>query len=260
MKRRRVAVVTGGGGGIGRAVVDRLLTDGWQVFAADLSFPDAGNDGDTTDLSSAEALTRLRCDVSNPADVEAVFAAAAAADGPLAGVVLAAGIAPSGTPLQEVSLDLWNRVLAVNLTGSFLCLKSAIPMLRANADGPDGRAGAAITLISSTSSERPSQAGIAPYAATKGAVNALVRELVLEFTGTAIRINSVSPGPTNTHIVADMGPDWIASKVRSIPNGRLAQPEDVAGVVAFTLSDDARHVTGMNLIVDGGMTAVVVPQ
>jgi NAD(P)-dependent dehydrogenase (short-subunit alcohol dehydrogenase family) len=243
---RRGAVVTGAASGIGLAIAERLLADGWDVVGVDIqSLPD--------DLTK-QYETTLRgvvCDVSDELQVDASFVIADAHLARLDAFVNAAGIANRPTPIDEVSNEMWDAVFQTNLKGAFYFLKRVVPRMKEHGGG--------ITMVASTSALHPSMAGVVPYAASKGATTALVRAMVFELSKHGIRINSVSPGPTRTPILTRNGPEWLERKTRSIPLGRVGEPHEIAGVVAFTLSADASYLTGQDITVDGGMSAVVTP-
>jgi 3alpha(or 20beta)-hydroxysteroid dehydrogenase len=150
--------------------------------------------------------------------------------------------------LHEWSLEEWNRLLAVNLTGVFLGFRAAIPHLRASGGG-------SIVSTASISGTRPA-AGEAPYSAAKAGVAAITAAAALEY-GPTIRVNSVSPGMIVTALTEPLLqflPDERERYVRTTPVGRLGEPEDIADVVVFLCSDLARFITGQNIVVDGGMT------
>lgn len=243
----RTVIVTGGAQGIGLGVAERLLIDGWQVVVADVD-----------DEALAEAAGRLaplgaghavRCDVADEASVLAMVQTAAALGAPLAGLVTSAGLAGAGSgPVTELERACWDRVLAVNVTGTMLCVKHAAPHLAA--------AGGAVVTIASTRAHQAEPDNEA-YAASKGAVVALTRALAVSL-GPQVRVNCISPGwieVAGWKKAADRRrPEHRPVDVDQHPAGRIGEPADVAGLAAWLLSDQARFVTGQDWILDGGMT------
>jgi 3-oxoacyl-[acyl-carrier protein] reductase len=233
----RAAVVTGAGSGIGRATAHRLAADGWGVTVADVDGPRAAA---TAEAIGAAALADT-CDVASEDAVEALMAAHMARFGRLDGLVANAGI-PDGRPVLEERLDTWRRVLDVNLTGVFLCGRAAARLMAP---------GSAIVNTASTYGE-VTEPGAGAYSASKGGVRMLTKSMALELGPAGIRVNAVGPGWIRT----GMNPLDDAERVRGIeagiPLARIGTPEDVADVIAFLLSDDARYVSGQTLFVDGG--------
>ncbi|MGE0455064.1 MAG: SDR family oxidoreductase [Vicinamibacteria bacterium] len=230
--RGRVALIAGGGGGIGRALGTLLLAAGARVVSLDLD----GRPGPPGAVS-------LACDVTNQEQVEAALGRIVAEQGRLDIVVHAAGVTRDGR-LWKLSGDDWRRVMAANLDSAFYLLHAVVPALRAAGGG-------ALVLLSSINGER-GKAGQANYAASKAGLNALARTAARELGGFGIRVNAVAPGWVETAMTAAL-PDELRQKaLAETALGRLGSPEDVAGAVLFLCSDLARHVTGQVLRVDGG--------
>lgn len=249
----KVAMVTGTTG-IGRAVALHLARDGASVIACGIDA--AANQVLAADAQSAGlALVVRRCDVTNPADVEAAVADALARFGGLDYLVNSAAIHPYGDAV-ETDLETWNRCLAVNVTGIYLCAHHAIPAMRR-------RGGGAIVNLASVQG-RACQRGVAAYVTSKGAILALTRALALDHAPDHIRVNSISPGSIATPILElaarTFSPELPVSEVfarfgAAHPLGRIGQPEEVAEMAAYLLSDRAAFCTGADYLIDGGLLA-----
>jgi len=246
------ALVTGGARGIGRAVAARLAADGARVAIVDIDPADidpAADAGAGAGGGTAAALT-LTADV---ADGGALAAAVAEAAGALGGLSILVNNAGHGAakPLDRYADDDWARLVAVNLTGVWHGIRAALPHLRAAATV---EAPASIVSIGGTAASRPTR-GEGPYAAAKAGVLALTRTAATEYAP-LVRVNAVSPGYVATRMTrAIVDDERLRSRVEGrIPMGRIATVDDVAGVVAFLCSADARYITGQDLIVDGGST------
>lgn len=235
------AIVTGGGSGIGRATCRMMAEEGARVAVLDV-------DGDAAAAVAEEVGGSAHvADVTDPDGLRAAVDAAAEALGGLTVLYNNAG-AGSMTPLHEWAPEEWDRLVRVNLTGVYLGFRAAVPHLRAAGGG-------AVVSTASISGIRPA-AGEAPYAAAKAGVAAMTASAALEY-GPAIRVNAVSPGMIRTRLTEPLltfFPQEEARYERTTPLGRLGEPEDVARVVVFLCSDLARFVTGVNVVVDGGMT------
>ncbi len=238
-----VTVVTGAGSGIGRATAIRLVRDGKAVAVVDLHGPNAE---ETVRLAGGTSRA-YGCDVADDAAVAAVASAVATDLGRISGVVTAAGIfhGPDLQPAHLVSVEDFVHVLSVNLVGTFSMIKHSLPQL---VDG-----GGAIVTIASTAALRGHGFG-AGYTASKGGVDALTRLLAVQYGPNGVRANCVCPGGVDTPMTNGVfaSPDAQERARTRIPIGRYAQPEDLADVVAFLCSDDARYVTGQTVPVEGG--------
>lgn len=250
---RRI-IVTGGGSGIGRATVLRLLQEAGTVHTVDVDEP--GLVG-TAELADAEGiggrLTTGVLDVSNETAVERDVQATVARLGGLDVLVNAAGILRSAHT-HECTLDMWNQVITVNLTGTFLMCRAAIPALL---ESPH----AAIVNFSSTSAAF-GHPYMAAYAASKGGIDAMTHSLALEYGKRGIRVTAVAPGSIQsgiTETTPGMLPsdaDWsLFSKMSPLVAEGFAPPDVVASVIAMLASDDGRFVTGTALRIDGGAHA-----
>lgn len=240
----RTIIVTGAGSGIGQGVAERFSQEGAQVVLA-------GRTQDKLErvagkLDASRTLVHP-CDVSSHEAVEALIAAAIERFGGLDVMVNNAGIAPSGNAL-DVSLDDWHQTLSTNLSGVFYGCRAALPHLIA-------RKGCIVNTASV--SGLAADWNLTAYNAAKGGVVNLTRALALDFGAQGVRVNAVCPSLTHTGMTEDMLQDreLMARFEERIPMRRHAEPADIAGVVAFLASDDARFVNGVNLPVDGGVMA-----
>lgn len=240
----KVVLVTGAGSGIGAAVARRFGLDGAAVVlcgrrAEKLQEVAARMDAGRTMTHPA--------DVSKPGDVEALLAATVERFGGVDVLVNNAGVASFGS-FMDLPIEEWHRTIAVDVDGVVFMTRAAMPHLLARRGN--------IVNVSSVSG-LGGDWGLAFYNAAKGAVTNLTRALAMEFGAKGVRVNAVAPSLTVTDITADMvaDPAVMAKFADRIPMGRAAQPEEVADVVAFLASEDARFVTGVNLPVDGGLSA-----
>ena len=237
MANNRAAILTGAAHGIGRAVARHLIRQGWQVALADI-------DGDAVSAAAVEVGgAAVACDVASEADVERLVAVARARLGRLDAIVSNAGIGVFG-PMPQTTLETWNRVLATNLTATFLLAKAAAANLRS--------VRGAIVTIASTRAHM-SEPDTLAYSASKGGLVALTHALAMTLAPD-VRVNCVSPGWIDTGRHGALKPSDHAQH----PVGRVGRPEDVAAAVAYFLSDEAAFVTGAELIIDGGMTRKMI--
>ena len=248
----RHVLITGAARGIGAAIATRLAQ-------GDVHLSLVGRTRETLDRFAASLPARARpatfaCDVADAASVASAFAAARAAHGPIAILVNNAGQAQSA-PLARTSDELWQRMLAVNLTGTFNCTREALPDLLAAGAGR-------IVNIASTAGQR-GYAYVAAYAAAKHGVIGLTRSLALEVAARGITVNAVCPGYTDTDLLAESVANVVAKTGRSneearagfaatSPIGRVVDPREVAEAVAWLCSDAAAAVTGQSISVSGG--------
>jgi NAD(P)-dependent dehydrogenase (short-subunit alcohol dehydrogenase family) len=233
----RVAIVTGGGRGIGAAICRHLADAGWRVVAADIDPAAVG-----ATAADTGALPMVH-DVGQERDIAALVDETRQRCGRIDAVVSNAGI-NANTALSATSLEAWNRVLAVNLTAAFLLARTAEADLRA--------AKGAIVIIASTRAHM-SEPDTLAYSASKGGLVALTHALAVTLAPD-VRVNCVSPGWIDTGKWGDLRPSDHAQH----PVGRVGRPEDVAAAVGYLLSDAAGFLTGAELVVDGGMTRKMI--
>jgi 3-oxoacyl-[acyl-carrier protein] reductase len=240
----RVAIVTGAGRGMGRAIADRLAADGAAVVVADL---DEGTARETVAAIKAAGgrAHAIRADVTSPDDAGAIAAAATDTYGRLDILVNNAGILRS-TRAADVTPEEWHIVVDANLTGAFLCARAAYPGLR---DSGHGR----IVNVASMAGRATSTLGGVHYTTAKAGVLGLTRHLAREWAGDGITVNAISPGIVDTPMVRDSTDAERMTKVlAAIPFGRLAEASEIAALIAFLASDEAAYITGANVDIHGG--------
>jgi NAD(P)-dependent dehydrogenase (short-subunit alcohol dehydrogenase family) len=241
----KVALVTGAARGIGLAVARRFLAEGWRVALLDIE--DELLREAVAGLASPGHTLALCCDVSDAKAVDAAMQALSARFGRLDALVNNAGVAVFA-PLLETSDQDWDRVLAVNLTGPFLCTKAAAPLMREHGGG-------AIVNITSISAVRASTLRSA-YGTSKAGLAHLTKQLAVELASLGIRVNGVAPGPVDTAMAkAVHTPEIRADYHDAIPLNRYGLEEELAEAVFFLCSDRSSYITGQILAVDGGFDA-----
>lgn len=249
------ALVTGGNSGIGKASVRALAAAGATVAINYVSHSDAAETLVKEIEKNGGRALAVRADVSREEDVERMFERVRQELGTLHILVANAGI-QNDAPLLEMSLDAWNEVLGVNLTGAFLCVRAAArEFVRRGVDPSVSRAAGKIILMSSVHQMIP-WSGHVNYAASKGGILQLMRTSAQELARHGIRVNGVAPGAIKTPInePAWSTPDAEAQLLRLIPYGRVGDPEDIGRAVAWLASDASDYVQGATLFVDGGMS------
>ena len=240
----RIAVVTGGCGGIGRAVCQRFHAEGAVVYATDVA---------SFDFSESN-IHVLHHDVGSEEDAKAVMARVAAEHGRLDILVNAAGIEIEKT-IEETTLDEWNQSFSVNVNGTFLTSKHALPLMRKSGAGSIINFGSYDGFIADPS--------LAVYCATKGAVHALTRAMACDHGPEGIRVNAVCPGYVNTPMLqsffGESGDiESLKQAVRDVhPIRNYGEPEDIANLVNWLAGDEARYASGQLWVIDGGLSAQV---
>lgn len=238
----RVAIVTGGANGIGRAIVERFVTEGMAVVAVDI-------DLDQVTAVAAEFGDRVypfAADISVRAQVQEAVAIAVNTFGGLDVLAANAGIA-DGQPFLEIEDESWRRIIEVNVNGTFFCLQEAARIMARRQSG-------AIVCTSSTNAWYVEK-NLAHYNASKGGVEALIRSAALDLAEYGIRVNGVEPSMVRTRaafITEDPvgGPEYL----KRVPMGRFAEPSEIAAAVAWLASDQSSYITGQTLTLDGGLT------
>lgn len=243
----RVAMVTGGASGIGRATAQRFAAAGASVVIADRDAD--GAERVAKELGGAGAALGCAVDVTDAAQLAAAVERAEAEFGKLDTLACNAGLASNPVPAMDADPDEFDRIFDVNVKGAWLCVRAAVPALRRAGGG-------AISITGSVMGER-ARPGFGAYAASKAAVNHLAKVLALELAADGIRVNCLAPVATDTPMLPSfLGPDdpekARAAFIAGIPLGRLAQPDDIADAALFLASDAARFLTGVVLPVDGG--------
>ncbi len=239
----KLVVVTGGANGIGEGIVRRLAADGYDVLACDID----GEKGESVvaELSAVGLAAHfVSCDVSQPEDVQQMAAFATDLEVPIYALVNNAGIFPR-SPFLEVSLEEWQKVIGTNLTGPFLVTRALVPEMLQRGDG-------VIVNLTSGLSFRGDAHGV-HYASSKHGIRGLTKSMALALGPHGIRVNAVTPGPTETaQALQARSREELHERGRQLPLGRVGQPRDIASVVSFLLGSDAAYVTGQTLLVNGG--------
>ena len=245
----QVAVITGGASGIGRATARRLASEGATVAIVDLN-REAGQE------LAAELKGRyISADVTSQHDNDAVYREVFDEYGRIDVAFHNAGISPpDDDSILDTELEAWRRVQDVNLTSVYLGCKAVLPyMIEAGRGSIINTASFVATLGAATSQ--------ISYTASKGGVLAMTRELGVQFARQGIRVNALSPGPVATPMLMELfatDPERAQRRLVHVPIGRFAEPEEIAGAVAFLASDDASFITAANFLVDGGLTGAYV--
>jgi NAD(P)-dependent dehydrogenase (short-subunit alcohol dehydrogenase family) len=240
----KVALVTGAARGIGLATTKRFLADGWRVALLDI---DSDTLSRTHAALPADKTIAICCDVADAAGVTAAVARIAQTFGRLDALINNAGIAIF-KPILDVTYEDWSRVLAVNLTGPFLCTQAAAPLMREAGGG-------AIVNITSISGLRASTLRTA-YGTSKAGLAHLTQQQAIELASLGIRVNAVAPGPVDTAMAkAVHTPEIRAAYHDAIPLNRYGLEQELAETIFFLCSDRASYITGQTLAVDGGFAA-----
>lgn len=240
--RDEVYVITGAQGGMGKETVKRFLEEGAYVAAVDLNI----------DYSlKNDRLLPISADLTNEEDVKRVFSETYQVFEKITGLLNIAGVAQSATPIEEVSLDDWKKIMDVNTTAVFLTCREVTPYLKKENDG-------VIVNVASISMVRP-RPGLNAYIASKGATVSLSQALAIELAEYGIRVNVVNPGPADTQMLGQFSSKEMDIETtketifkKSVPLGKLIQPIDIANSLVYLSSKESAIVTGAVLNVDGG--------
>ena len=248
----KVCVITGAGGGMGREAASAFCEEGALVCAADVSLEAVE---ETVALCPDDRAVAVRADVAEESDVRAMLAAAAERFGGIDVLYNNAGISPDDdASVTDTSVEAWERVLAVNARGVFLCCKHGIPYLLDRGGGSVINVASFVAILGAATSQ-------IAYTASKGAVLAMSRELGVQFARQGVRVNALCPGPVETPLLLNIyGSDPAALERRRIhwPTGRLAKPREIVNAAIFLASDESSYVNGATFMVDGGLTAAYV--
>lgn len=242
------ALVTGANSGIGRAIALRLAREGASVVVNFLNHPETADEVVKLITDNGGKALSAQADITNEAQVDAMFARAADELGGLDILVNNAGM-ETHHEFLDMPLDAWRKVIDVDLTGAFLCAQRAARLM------VKAQTGGAIVNISSVHQIIP-WGGYAHYCAAKAGLEMMGKTLALELATERVRVNTVAPGAIQTPINQSVWSDPLMMKdlLRKIPTERMGQTEEIASVVAFLCSDEASYMTGSTLFVDGGMT------
>jgi NAD(P)-dependent dehydrogenase (short-subunit alcohol dehydrogenase family) len=246
----KVVVITGAAGGIGREAAQLFSAEGASVCVADVS----REQGEAAAAECREAFFQ-EVDVTDPASVEAMYAAAVERYGGIDVLYNNAGIMPpDDASILETDPQAWERVLAVNAKGVYLCCRHGIPRLLERGGGSVINVASFVALVGAATSQ-------IAYTASKGAVLSLTRELAVEFARRGVRVNALCPGPVETPLLTRLFENDPAAYERRrvhLPMGRLAKAREIALGALFLASDESSYVTGSTFLVDGGLTAAYV--
>ncbi len=245
----RVAVVTGGASGIGRAMCERFAAEGARVTVVDLDEEAGGS------VAAAVGGVFVRADVTSSDEVEALYAEVVSRFGGVDVCCNNAGISPpDDDSILETGIEAWERVQRVNLTSVYLCCKHALPHLLARGKGSIVNTASFVAVMGAATSQ-------VSYTASKGGVLSMTRELGVQFARQGVRVNALCPGPVNTPLLQELfakDPERAARRLVHVPMGRFAEASEIAAAAAFLASDDASFITASTFLVDGGISGAYV--
>jgi gluconate 5-dehydrogenase len=245
----RAALVLGGHGELARAIGAALADRGANIAFAARKLPLCVALAEEIAATFGRKTLALACDIAREDQVVATVAAAHARFGRLDILIDNAGASWSGAP-EAIPLAGWQKIIDVNLTGAFLAAREAAKIMLAQGMG-------AIVFVASTgglTSFTPDMAEIVPYTTSKAALIHLARDLAAQWAARGVRVNAVAPGQMRSGLTLTVPADRVEAMRRAVPMQRLGDPEEIAGAVAFLVSDAASYVTGQTLVIDGGLT------
>jgi glucose 1-dehydrogenase len=248
-------LVTGAGSGIGKAVAIAMGGAGADVVVNYVSGPDAAEEVAETVRGFGVKALAVQADVSQEDQVQAMFARTVEEFGTVDILVANAGL-QRDAPLERMTLQQWNTVIGVNLTGQFLCAREAVREFKRRGVVPEVSCAAGKIVCMSSVHDTIPWAGHVNYAASKGGVMLMMKSIAQEVAPFRIRVNAIAPGAIRTPIntAAWETPEAYADLMRLVPYKRIGEPEDIAHAAVWLASDEADYVTGTTLYVDGGMT------
>jgi glucose 1-dehydrogenase len=249
------AIVTGANSGIGKAVAIALGHAGADVVVNYINHPETAEEVAQEAMRCGSRAIAVKADVSKEDEVVAMFKRACDEFGTVDILVANAGL-QRDAPLEDMTIDQWNLVIAVNLTGQFLCCREAVREFKRRGVKKEISCAAGKIICMSSVHEIIPWAGHVNYAASKGGVMLMMKSIAQEVAPYRIRVNSIAPGAIRTPInkSAWETPEAYQDLMRLVPYKRIGEPEDIARAAVWLASDDADYVTGVSLIVDGGMT------
>lgn len=248
----KVAVVTGGAGGIGRESARRFIEEGASVYVVDRDY------GAGKDAAAEIGGSYVYADVTDPEDVRRMYREAAEGSGGIDILFNNAGISPTDDEsILNTDYEVWQRVQEVNLKSVYLCCKHGIPYLRERGGGSVINTASFVSVMGAATSQ-------ISYTASKGGVLAMSRELGVEFAREGIRVNALCPGPVSTPLLEELfanDPEKAARRLVHLPMGRFARAVEIANAALFLASDESSYITSSAFMVDGGLSgAYVTPE
>ncbi len=244
----RVALITGAGSGMGRAMAMLFAEHGAAIGAVDLDVTSARSTADAVGAAGGSAIA-VHCDVADGTSVERAVAEVVDALGGVSLLCNNAGMLDDYAPLLDTSEELWDRIIDVNLKGMFLCARAVLPHMIGGGGG--------VIINTASIAGIVAGAGGTAYTASKHGVIGLTRQISLDYGSQGIRVNAICPGAVETGMtkaILDSGDAAVMEAVRSVPAGRHSQPEEIANLALFLASDESSFMHGAAVVIDGGWT------